>query len=87
MTTRTASSPLRTNLRDREPAFAPMSRFDAAAFHDRFVTLRILSRIRGESWQSLSSKLRDAGVAPFKPGDTDYVNIYLKYEVQPALPK
>lgn len=75
----------------RNPRTKAMQRYigpaEAAAFHERFVTLRILSRTRGESWQSLSSKLRDAGVAPFKPGDTDYGNIYLKYDVQSALPE
>jgi hypothetical protein len=73
----------------RNPRTKALQRYigpaEAAAFHDRFVTLRILSRIRGESWQSLSSKLRDAGVAPFKLGDTDYGNIFLKNDVQKAL--
>lgn len=71
----------------RDAELKPEIEREAAAFHERFVTLRILSRTRGESWQSLSSKLRDAGVAPFKPGDTDYGNIYLKYDVQSALPE
>jgi hypothetical protein len=58
---------------------------DAASFYDRFVTLRILSKAKGTSWQALSSKLRDAGVTPFSPDHVEYGNIFLRHEAEAAL--
>ena len=73
----------------RNPRTKAMQKFiapkDAAAFYDRFATLRILSKAKGTSWQSLSSRLRGAGVIPFSPDHVDYGNIFLRLEAEAAL--
>ncbi|WP_339696216.1 hypothetical protein [Celeribacter baekdonensis] len=73
----------------RNPRTKAMQKFiapkDTAAFYDRFVTLRILSKAKGTSWQSLSSRLRAAGVIPFSPDHVDYGNIFLRHEAEAAL--
>ena len=58
---------------------------DAAAFHARFITLRILAKARGETWQMLARKLRDAGVSTFSADGIDFGPVYLKAEVEAAL--
>ncbi len=58
---------------------------DAAAFHNKFTTLRLLSRSKGETWQLLSRKLRDAGVTTFSEDGIDFGPVYLKAEVEAAL--
>ncbi|WP_167683670.1 TniQ family protein [Parasedimentitalea denitrificans] len=73
----------------RNPRTKAMQRFiaphDAAAFHNRFVTLRVISKAKGTSWQSLSHHLRRAGVMPFSTDNADYGNIYLKKDVEAVL--
>lgn len=73
----------------RNPRTGAMQRFigteDAAAFYLRFTTLRILSRAKGTTWQSLSHRLRAAGVTPFSPDGFDYGHVYLKKDVEAAL--
>ena len=55
---------------------------DAAAFHDKFVTLRTLSKAKGAPWQSLAARLKRAQITPFSPDGTDYGQIYLKAQVE-----
>ncbi|TNE67059.1 MAG: hypothetical protein EP336_08675 [Rhodobacteraceae bacterium] len=73
----------------RNPRTKAMQRYiapqDAKGFHERFVTLRILSKRKGSSWQSMSSRLRASGVTPFSSGNVDYGNIYLRHEAELAL--
>lgn len=76
-----------TNMRN--PKTKAMQRYitsqDAAVFHKKFVTLRSLSKSQGSSWQSISSKLRTAGIRPFSPDGTEYGNVFLKNEAEAAL--
>jgi hypothetical protein len=58
---------------------------DAAAFHGRFVTLRLLSKAKGETWQLVGRKLRDAGICTFSEDGIDFGPIYLKAEVEAVL--
>ncbi|WP_146188667.1 hypothetical protein [Pseudoprimorskyibacter insulae] len=71
------------------PRTKAMQRFigtrDAAAFHHRFTTLRLLSKAKGETWQSLARKLRDAGISTFSEDGRDFGPVYLKAEVEAAL--
>lgn len=75
----------------RNPRTKALQRFigtqDAAAFHDRFITLQILSKTMGATWQSLARKLHDAEVSTFSAGGIDFGPIYLKKEVEAVLAK
>jgi hypothetical protein len=62
-----------------------IAKADAIAFREKFMTLRILAKSRGESWQKLSGALKAANVLPFSPDGQDYGNLYLKSEVETAL--
>jgi hypothetical protein len=62
-----------------------IAKADAIAFRDKFMTLRILAKSRGESWQKMSGALKAANVVPFSPDGKDYGNLYLKTEVETAL--
>jgi hypothetical protein len=62
-----------------------IAKADAIAFREKFMTLRILAKLRGESWQKLSGALKAANVLPFLPDGQDYGNLYLKSEVETAL--
>lgn len=75
----------------RNPRTKALQRYiatiDAFAFHEQFITLRILARTKGETWQSLARKLRDAGVSTFSVDGLDFGPVYLKTEVEAALAK
>lgn len=73
----------------RNPRTKALQRYiaakDASAFHEQFITLRILAKTKGETWQSLARKLRDAGISTFSEGGIDFGPVYLKSEVETAL--
>jgi hypothetical protein len=56
------------------------------AFHTRFFTLRELSRFSGMSWRRSSAFLRGFGILPLSPNGVNYGNIFLRDEVETALP-
>ncbi|WP_299166414.1 hypothetical protein, partial [uncultured Tateyamaria sp.] len=58
---------------------------DAAAFHARFTTLKLLSTRLGQSSRSISQRLKSAGTERFRPGDTDFGPVYLLEDVEPVL--
>ncbi|OUD10296.1 hypothetical protein BVC71_01935 [Marivivens niveibacter] len=58
---------------------------DASTFHEQFITLRILARTKGQTWQSLARQLRNAGVSTFNIDGIDFGPVYLKTEVEAAL--
>lgn len=58
---------------------------DASTFHAQFITLRILARTKGQTWQSLARQLRNAGVSTFSIDGIDFGPVYLKAEVEAAL--
>ena len=60
---------------------------DATDFHKRFFTLRTLSKHSGMSWQRSGAFLKEVGVMPFSPDGVDYGNIFLRDEVEAALPQ
>jgi len=62
-----------------------LTREDAGAFHDRFHTLRTLSRAYGRTWQSLAAELAARGVEPFTNDDRHYGHLYLKEDVERIL--
>jgi len=58
---------------------------DAATFHARFTTHRLLSSKLGESSREVTLRLRKAGVPRFRPDGEDLGPIYLAEDVAPIL--
>lgn len=59
---------------------------DAAAFNEKFFTARTLSLHYGQSWQSLSARLRKANCPIFSPDDQNYGTLYLRSDVERYIP-
>ena len=57
---------------------------DAAAFHARFTTHKLLSSKLGESSREVALRLRKAGIPRFRPGGEDLGPIYRLEDVAPA---
>ncbi|MEJ6389800.1 TniQ family protein [Gymnodinialimonas ulvae] len=58
---------------------------DAAAFHARFTTLKLLSTRLGQSSRSISQRLKAAGIERFQPSDIDFGPVYFLEDVAPLL--
>lgn len=58
---------------------------DVAAFHHRYVTMRILAAETGKSIPELRSALMRAGVAAFSPDGEDFGRLFLREGVEAAL--
>lgn len=57
---------------------------DSHAFHEKFVTLRTLAKVKGITWQKLAASLRKQGVSRFSPDGADYGNLFLKADTDQA---
>ncbi|QPM90621.1 hypothetical protein PSAL_018600 [Pseudooceanicola algae] len=62
-----------------------ITRDDADAFHQRFYTLRTMAQAHGKSWQSMTARLRAAGVEVFSPDGEDYGTLYERDRVDHVL--
>jgi hypothetical protein len=58
---------------------------DAAAFHARFTTHKLLSTTLGESSREVALRLRKAGIPRFRPYGEDLDPIYRVKDVAPVV--
>ncbi len=56
-----------------------------AAFHRRFLTLRLMRKEFGLQHQTCIMRLRTAGVTPFAPDGQDFGPIYERKDAEPVL--
>ncbi|MBC7477631.1 MAG: hypothetical protein H7317_06000 [Pseudorhodobacter sp.] len=58
---------------------------DIAQYHKTFTTLRNLALLLGQSWQSLTVRLKDANVAEFSPDGRDFGAVFAWRDLEQTL--
>ena len=61
-----------------------MTAEDEAAFHDRFMTLKTISKALGDHSRTVEKRLNSVGIASFSANGQEFAGIFLRLEVERA---